>query len=259
MPFWEKLAPRERILVGVALGLAVFYLLYNYAIMPNWQKYQDLKTELATVNAEWERLQGIENVLATEVKNKEQLAKELKDIEAEFDFSLEDGAGFIKIISSAKAKDVKLLEFKPGTVVDKSYYYDFPIELKVEGYYPQVLDYLEALENFPDLAEIRNLTITAVPGDATGKVDAAFTLAIYSAKNPSGSIVVQNYQKISTGKYNPFRPLYVPSTPATIGGNVYNLPPTIPLPPTTPNTSAEGKVYNLPGNGTDLNDIPLVK
>jgi len=114
MPFWEKLAPRERVLVSVALGMALIYLLYSYVIMPQWQKYQELKIEYTAVNTEWERLQGIENVLAAEVKNKEQLEKELKNIRAEFDFNLEDGAGFTKILASAKEKNIRLLEFKPG-------------------------------------------------------------------------------------------------------------------------------------------------
>ncbi|NYE56514.1 type IV pilus inner membrane component PilO [Carboxydothermus ferrireducens] len=249
MPFWEKLAPRERILVGIALGLTVFYLLYNYAIMPNWQKYQELKTELNTVNAEWERLQGIENVLATEVKNKEQLEKELKNIRAEFDFNVEDGAGFTKLLASAKEKNIRLLEFKPGSVVDKSYYFEFPVEIKVQGYYPQVLEYVESLENFPDLAEIKNLTISSVPGDVRGNVEAAFTLAIYSAKNPAGSLIIQNYEKLSTGKYNPFRPMYIPPVATTPATN--NNPPGN---NTGSGATVSGDIYN---NNTD--EEPLVK
>lgn len=243
MPFWEKLAPRERVLVSVALGMALIYLLYSYVIMPQWQKYQELKIEYTAVNTEWERLQGIENVLAAEVKNKEQLEKELKNIRAEFDFNLEDGAGFTKILASAKEKNIRLLEFKPGSVVDKSYYFEFPVEIKVQGYYPQVLEYVESLENFPDLAEIRNLTIVTAQGDARGNVEAAFTLAIYSAKNPTGSLLIQNYEKIPAGKYNPFRPMYIPPVATTPANGTTGIGETV-----------TGDTYN-----NDANDEPLVK
>jgi len=209
MPFWEKLAPRERILISAALFLAVIYLLYSYVIMPQWQKYQVLNSELTAVNGEWERLQGIETVLTQEIQNKEKLADELKTIRSEFDFNLEDGAGFTKILGTAKEKNIGLLEFKPGTVVDKSYYFETPVDIKVQGYYPMVLEYISALENFPDLAELKNLTITSISGSKNGYVEAAFSLAIYSSKNPAGVLVIKDYQKISTGKYNPFRPLTV--------------------------------------------------
>lgn len=223
---WQRLQPRERILLAT-LGACVFlFLLIYFLFIPQYDAYNTNKEQLAGLEAQ---ARAYENVLASERKESELAARAaavLSEVKPFFDERMNDGLSVAKIGIEADNANVRMDSFKPADIVNKGTYLELPAEFKVSGDYLDVIHFFKRMEGqgMPNLADLRTLKIepektevdsaeSAITsflqealGDVqNGRVTATFDLVMYASATPEGRIKLAQEADCQIGRQNAFQ------------------------------------------------------
>lgn len=148
--------------IGVILGAVVFGL-------GHWVYIQPQKDTLAQME---DQLQGLQNKIQEGRAAQQQLPKfreEVRQLELELDKLLRilparrNTPDLLRRIRSlAEQGDFTLKRFTPGTLTDKEFFSEWPIEVSVEGTYHNLALFFDRISRFSRIINIEDLGIGAL-------------------------------------------------------------------------------------------------
>lgn len=247
---WERLTPRDKFLLVALLVGAWIYWVYYFALSPQIRAYAQIKSELVTEKAKLARAKATAAALRAEKARYRAAQQEVARVGEPFATEMRDGAAVLLLGLRSAAGNVDVTDIEPGDIVTNKHSLEIPLKVMVQGNYLDLLAFIDGLENqaLRNLSEVRSLKIVALgpastlagtsqlsseAGYATaGGVKAEIGLVIYSAKNPTSKLQLEQLALWLRGRGNAFQPAGdVPPVPELTGH--LKLPQ---LPPATPAT-----------------------
>lgn len=218
---WQRLQPREKIMLAV-LGIAVLgFVLVKFLLIPQVGSYGENKARLKEMRL---KVQAAEAVIRSQKKEAELFEKSealLNEIKPAFDKVMNDGLALVYIGLKAEEAGVEIIFFKPAGIIDRGVYLELPFEFKVQGDYPNVIDFISYMEGLPDLSEVRRLNVAAYKGKGEagssgegaeseiptqkGKVVATFDVVTFTSPAPEARLKIEQVIRWAVGRYNSFQ------------------------------------------------------
>ena len=187
-PFFEKvekLSTVQRILIysGTFLVLigAVVYFLY----MPKWDQKSELTAEFENLSS---KLMIAKRNAAKLPKLRAQMkAEEVKFAEASKALpERKEIPTLLTVISQSGGEaGLEFQLFQPGAEVNKKFYTELPLQLRVQGGYHNLAEFFDRVAAIPRIVTIKNITI--VPGGGKGgKLNASCSAVTYKFIEQTG-------------------------------------------------------------------------
>ena len=174
----EKLSTVQRVLIYVGTFVVLVGTVVYFLYMPKW----DLKSEL---QAEFENLS---NQLMIAKRNAAKLPKLRAQMKAEEEKFAEASKALperrelptlLTVISQSGGEaGLEFQLFQPGAEVNKQFYTEIPLSLRVEGRYHNLAEFFDRVAAIPRIVTIKDITI--VPGGGkNGKLNASCSAVTY--------------------------------------------------------------------------------
>jgi type IV pilus assembly protein PilO len=175
-------------IVGLVLGVALFFVMQMYVFKPMQTEIEDLRQKIFELEREIEKGRQAERDLP-------RLQEDIKNYEQELDRltrilpTRRETPDLIKRLKQLTERgSFRLIQFVPGKQVDKNYYLEWPIEVKLDGSYHELGLFFDRLSQFPRIINVDNLKLTPVKarrGEAHNyTIQATFTQRTYVYKEP---------------------------------------------------------------------------
>lgn len=155
----------QRILICVGVFAVIFVLFWFLSYWPRWQSIGKLDSEYKRLTADLNRSK----------KNAQQLESLRKEFESkQRDFNLvmkslpekEEISSLLTGISqSGQQAGLDFLLFQPQNEVNKNFYAEIPVSIRVKGGYHNVAEFFDKVANLSRIVNIRNIQISR---DKTG-------------------------------------------------------------------------------------------
>jgi len=169
-------------LLGAAAVAACVYLFINpmkEEIAGLERNLQDLQAKVAEGQSAAAQLPKFQEEIA-------KLEKELQKLVQVLPSKRETYVIIKKIKSLADAGDFAFRSFIPGTsLVDKDFYYEWPISVQLEGTYHNLAIFFDRLRNFPRIINVGDLEMSAIQGHPSTTLATRFTILAYVYKEAS--------------------------------------------------------------------------
>jgi len=174
----EKLSTVKRTLIYAGTFLVLVGAVVYFLFLPKW----DLKTELA---AEFEKLSNKLVVAKANAARLPKLRAQMKVEEAKFAEASKalperkEIPTLLTVISQSGGEaGLEFQLFQPGAEVNKKFYTEIPLQLRVEGGYHNLAEFFDRVAAIPRIVTIKNITI--VPGQKEGgKLSASCAAVTY--------------------------------------------------------------------------------
>ncbi|MDD4239612.1 MAG: type II secretion system protein GspM [Desulfotomaculaceae bacterium] len=223
---WQRLQPREKILLATLGVCVVLFLLIYFLLLPQYDAFTRDRAQLADLE---DKARAAENVLASERKESELAAEAaalLGEVNPFFDNEMNDGLAVAHVGFVATKANVRMDSFKPADIVNQGSHLELPTKFEVSGDYLDVIYFFKRMEGagMPNLADLRTLKIepekTEVDsaeaaissfmqeslGDVqNGRVTATFDLVIYASATPQGRLKLEQEAGWPIGRQNAFQ------------------------------------------------------
>lgn len=162
----NELSKIQRILVCVGIFAVIFVLFWFLSYWPRWQSIGKLDSEYKRLTADLERSK----------KNAQQLESLRKEFESkQRDFNLvmkslpekEEISSLLTGISqSGQQAGLEFLLFQPQGEINKNFYAEIPVSIRVQGGYHNVAEFFDKVANLSRIVNIRNIQISREKGGA---------------------------------------------------------------------------------------------
>ncbi|WP_018086424.1 hypothetical protein [Desulfurispora thermophila] len=236
------------------LGTAAFYF---FQLVPVRQHMQELQQQVEQKKAELAalRARAAKTNLAKEELDQARLY--WQNASSVLHTKMDDGLFFVQFGQNLRQQQVQLNKLVPGSIEDLTYVLCLPLDMEMQGLYPNVLEIINYLENASNLTQLSNLAFTAVqdqranqteqnqtppvtPPVPEGTVKVTGKLFIYTARTPEGRLRLEEISRFLTGRANPFLPTAAttPSAPGTGSFLPLETSPELLLPPVTGTNSS---------------------
>lgn len=166
-------------LVGLALGAAIVGASY-YAV------FTDISGQIAGTKAELEKLQKkIDEGRAAE-RSLAQFREEVNRLQLDLDkllrvlptrMNTEDLLRRLRTLT--EQGDFKLLRFAPGNRSQKQFYFEWPIQITLDGTYHNLALFFDRVSRFSRIINIENLRVSQKAGDPVRSIGATFTMKTF--------------------------------------------------------------------------------
>lgn len=182
---WNNLKSREKNLLVIGLILVLVVGFYYWIYQPQINKLANIEKEIKQDKQDLK-------VKSTMLQKKERLEKkyqillnELKERHKKFLTSEEKTRLIMDLSDMASEVNVNLISTNPGQVTEKNIYLQFPVKVKLEGKYNDIINFMKRIENLQYLVQIRNLNVSSdlVPAD---KVQVEIELVSYALAKSRG-------------------------------------------------------------------------
>jgi type IV pilus assembly protein PilO len=156
----SELTKVQRILICVGVFAVIFVLFWFLSYWPRWQSIGKLDSEYKRLTADLERSK----------KNAQQLdslRKEFKSKQRDFNLVMkslpekEEIPSLLTGISqSGQQAGLDFLLFQPQGEVNKTFYAEIPVSIRVQGGYHNVAQFFDKVANLSRIVNIRNIQIS---------------------------------------------------------------------------------------------------
>lgn len=175
--------------VGLVVVVVVVFLGWYFLL-------KNQKTELETLVAKEQELRQVFEIKQKKIANLNKLKRQLEDIEQSFGDLLRQlpdkaqVAGLLVDISqTGLSAGLEFELFKPGDEIDREFYQEIPIAIRVVGEYKRLGEFVSGLAGLPRIVTIGNIKITPVKNVSDGSrlVMEATVKTYQSGEDPSSS------------------------------------------------------------------------
>jgi len=181
----EKLSTVQRVLIYVGTFVVLIGTVVYFLYMPKW----DMKSELAT------EFENLSNKLMIAKRNAAKLPKLRAQMKAEEVKFAEASKALperrelptlLTVISQSGGEaGLEFQLFQPGAEVNKQFYTEIPLSLRVEGGYHNLAEFFDRVAAIPRIVTIKDITI--VPGGGKGgKLKASCSAVTYKFIEQTG-------------------------------------------------------------------------
>ena len=181
----SELTKVQRILICVSVFAVIFVLFWFLSYWPRWQSIGKLDAEYKRLTADLERSK----------KNAQQLEALRKEFESkQRDFNLvmkslpekEEISSLLTGVSqSGQQAGLEFLLFQPQGEVNKNFYAEIPVSIRVQGGYHNVAQFFDKVANLSRIVNIRNIQISRDKDGMLITSCEAVTYKFIEAKPPS--------------------------------------------------------------------------
>lgn len=225
---WQKLQPREKILLAILGACVVLFALFYFLLIPQYDTFVTNREALLELE---NKARAAEELLSSEKAEKElayRAAEKLNEVKPLFNNRMTDGLAVAHIGFEAMRTSVRIDSIIPSDIIDKGTHMELPVKFKVSGDYPDVVSFINKMEGLPNLSDLRSLTIQpekavvataedaveeftrtqapSAPGsDQSGRVTAEFELVIYSSVTAEERLKLEQAAGWQLGRQNAFR------------------------------------------------------
>jgi len=171
---------QKTIVVGVFLAI-IGYVYFFTAFMPFF--YRPMATEEASLSTEYEKVSAELEKARKTVGNLNQLETEYNRLHRKWVAALkllpedDEVAGLLrKITRAGNQAGVSFVLFEPGQKVEKEFFAENPINIKVKGKYHQVGIFLSKVANIDRIVNVSNLQVSSLKSNNQEKVGKTQTI-----------------------------------------------------------------------------------
>ncbi|WP_378956333.1 type 4a pilus biogenesis protein PilO [Pelosinus sp. sgz500959] len=180
---WKKIQVKHKISFFVIASVLMIYLFYDFLLLPQWTRRDELKTQQ---NLEQQQVQVVQSFVLAH-PNAEQYLTELDRKITQVDMMLPDTPDISRFLLDieqlSQESGVQLGYFKPGKIITKEGYQEIDIEFSVSGNYMQTMNFLNKAENGLRFINVTSIGIRMEKNTLESKL----TAKIYSYGVPAVS------------------------------------------------------------------------
>jgi len=181
----EKLSTVQRVLIYVGTFVVLIGTVVYFLYMPKW----DMKSELT---AEFENLSSKLMIAKRNAAKLPKLRAQMKAEEVKFAEASKalperkEIPTLLTVISQSGGEaGLEFQLFQPGAEVNKKFYTELPLQLRVQGGYHNLAEFFDRVAAIPRIVTIKNITI--VPGGGKGgKLNASCSAVTYKFIEQTG-------------------------------------------------------------------------
>jgi len=167
--------------IAVVIGVAFKYGWYDDKALER----DGLKKNLADLNAQIAELNVVKAQLPALEKEVEQLNLRLEQLRRILPPAKETPDLMKRLEALASQSNLKIKSFVPGTTVQRDFYQEWPIEIQVDGTYPNLATFFDRVGRLPRIVNIGNLrTSAATRPSFTTTLSAAYQAMTYVYVEP---------------------------------------------------------------------------
>ena len=188
---YTKLPKNQQIGVGAFVAVLIAGLFYYFWWTGKATELQGLKKQLATLTQQIQELNVVKANLPALEKEVEQLSLRLDQLRRILPPARETADLMKRIQSLASQSNLKIRSFAPGAVAQKDFYQEWPIEIQVDGTYPNLATFFDRVGRLPRIVNLGNLrsAVSARPTfthTLTATVTAMTYVYVEPAPKPAG-------------------------------------------------------------------------
>ena len=182
---YTKLPKNQQYVLIVVLMAVIGFAFYYFWWSDKSTELQGLQKNLADLNAQIQELNVVKANLPALEKEVEQLSLRLEQLRRILPPAKETPDLMKRLQALASQSNLKLKSFTPGATVTKDFYQEWPIEIQVDGTYPNLAVFFDRVGRLPRIVNIGNLrTSTASKQTFTTTLSAQYTAMTYVYVEP---------------------------------------------------------------------------
>ena len=173
--------------VGLAIGLLLFGVGWWRLLQPKREEYDRLEAKLAELQTKIQEGRAARQELPKFREEVRQLELELDKLLRILPARRNTPDLMRRIRSLAEQGDFSLKRFNPGTLTDKEFFSEWPINVEVEGTYHNLALFFDRISRFSRIINIEDLEIAALPTSATSlhTINSTFIAKTFVYKEPA--------------------------------------------------------------------------
>ncbi|MEA5113513.1 MAG: type 4a pilus biogenesis protein PilO [Geobacteraceae bacterium] len=157
-----KLPNKQKIIILIALLLAVAALSFFFLLKPKYTELNELKVKLDTLQQQIQKDRQVAANLPALLKEYDKLNRELAAALTELPNQKEIPALLTSVTDEGKKAGLDFLVFKPGTEVKLDFYASVPVDITVAGSFKSVGDFFAAVGSLPRIVNISNVNFSDI-------------------------------------------------------------------------------------------------
>jgi type IV pilus assembly protein PilO len=158
---YTRMPQNQRWVVGVVIAIVLAVGFYYGWYEGKATELDGLKKNLADLNAQIQELNVVKANLPALEKEVEQLSLRLEQLRRILPPAKETPDLMKRLEALASQSNLKIKSFVPGTTVQRDFYQEWPIEIQVDGTYPNLATFFDRVGRLPRIVNIGNLRTTA--------------------------------------------------------------------------------------------------
>jgi type IV pilus assembly protein PilO len=183
---YTKLPRNQQMIVGVVIAIIVAVGFYFGWYEGKATELAGLEAELTKINAQIAELNVVKARLPELEKEVEQLSLRLDQLRRILPPAKETPDLMKRLQSLASQSNLKIISFTPGATAQKDFYQEWPIEVVVDGTYPNLATFFDRVGRLPRIVNIGNLkTAVAAKQTFSQTLQANFTAMTYVYSEPA--------------------------------------------------------------------------
>jgi len=173
--------------VGLGIGLLLFLVGWWRLLQPKREEYDRLEGKLAELQTKIQEGRAARQELPKFREEVRQLELELDKLLRILPARRNTPDLMRRIRSLAEQGDFTLKRFNPGTLTDKEFFSEWPINVDVEGTYHNLALFFDRISRFSRIINIEDLEVTALAASATNvhTINSTFIAKTFVYKEPA--------------------------------------------------------------------------
>jgi type IV pilus assembly protein PilO len=180
----EALTRIQRILICVGVFMLLLALFGVLSYWPSWQKIGKLNADYQKLSADLEKSKKNARKLVALRKEFESKRREFNLVMKSLPESEEISSLLTGISESGQESGLEFLLFKPGADVNKNFYAEIPVSIRVAGGYHNFVRFADRVARLSRVVNIRNINMTTNKGGTLTTTCEAVTYKFIEAAAP---------------------------------------------------------------------------
>ena len=160
----EALTQIQRILICVGVFVLLLSLFGVLSYWPSWQQIGKLNADYRKLSADLEKSKKNARRLAALRKEFESKRREFNLVMKSLPETEEISSLLTGISESGQESGLEFLLFKPGADVNKNFYAEIPVSIRVTGGYHNFVQFADRVARLSRVVNIRNINMSANKG-----------------------------------------------------------------------------------------------
>lgn len=184
----EALTKLQRIMICVGIFLLMTVLFGTLSFWPNWQQIGKLNADYQKLSADLEKSKKNAQQLVGLRKEFESKRREFNRVMKSLPESEEISSLLTGISESGQESGLDFLLFKPGNDVNKNFYAEIPVSIRVTGDYHNFVQFADRVARLSRVVNIRDINMSrGKNGELTTSCQAVTYKFVEAAPSPKNS------------------------------------------------------------------------
>ncbi len=156
----EALTKIQRILICAGVFVLLIILFGSFSFLPNWKKIGKLNMDYQKLSADLDKSKKNARQLASLRKEFESKRRDFNLVMKSLPESEEISSLLTGISESGQESGLEFLLFRPGKEVNKNFYAEIPVSIRVAGGYHNFVQFADRVARLSRVVNIRNIDMS---------------------------------------------------------------------------------------------------